>query len=136
MPEGLAGVTANPSRSKSLEEEFWRIPLLREDQDAVGWQHEIGGVSKVIHWILFCEGLAGVANSMWIDPAFVNIAIEDFSPRSVAWEADPISKAWIVAQVNDYDDILAAAWNPSMVGENSILIVSMDYAKSAATQGG
>ena len=103
-----------------------------ENQDAVCGQDEAGGVPKTMKRLRVGQDAAVIARHAGIDPIFIHIAVEHFTPGSLARQADLISDTSEVGQVQNDHHVLTFPLHPTMEGQHPILVMHMGRTEPTA----
>ena len=112
------------------------MPLVsREDDDGVRWKDDGAGRLKAVEGRSHNLDGASIPHHGRVDPAVIDIAVKDFDPAAGRGEAHPIIVLRRVVHARDDEHIAAAALEPPMKRQNTIVVVHVNNPNARATQG-
>src|SRR5262245_56349852 len=131
MVAAIAWWPAKDKRRITRQRGDW---LTRKHDHAIRRKHDCCRIVEAMHRLRVGNDTPAVTDHGGIDPVFIDIAVEDLTPVSAAWESNTIPDAVEVGQVQHHDDVMAFAFYPAMKRQHAVLIVHVRHAKPLPAQ--
>ena len=73
-----------------------------------------------------CRDTSSVASHHRVNPVVIDIAVENFPPRSRKRESDAVVVPSILGERGDYNDVLPSTLQPSVKRNDAVLFVDVE----------